>query len=521
MRTDFLVIGSGVAGLSFALKAADYGRVDVLTKAENPQFTSTQKAQGGIAAVWSGEDSLESHVNDTLCAGDYLNDRRVVEPILAEGPERIKDLIRLGAKFTRNSKGKYALTREAAHSHDRILRAGDMTGIEVEKTLFEAAKAKQNIHFHVNHVAVDLVVENNQCIGAYVLDKESNKVKSFEAKVTVLATGGCGKVYLYTSNPDLSTGDGIAMAYRATASIANMEFMQFHPTCLYNPEAKNFLISEAVRGEGAKLVNKKGKEFCNSMAPRDEVARAIDRELKESGREYVYLDILHLGKQFILKRFPGIYGECLKYGIDITEDVVPVVPAAHYSCGGVKTNVYGETDVSNLFAVGEVSCTGLHGANRLASNSLIEALVVGRNAAEKAAELVKELYDYEIRPWYSTTKPVDRVHEAKLDAASFISSSWDEIRRLMWNYVGIVRTSKRMEMANQRIDILQKKIDSYYRDLEVSSDMLELRNVAAVAKLIIKSALRRKESIGLHHTLTYPNQSDHSGMYNIIKKSSP
>lgn len=518
MAIDYLVIGSGAAGLSFGLESAKHGKVNVITKVDNPQITNTQKAQGGIAVVLSKDDSLDSHIEDTLKAGDYLNDKKVVEVILGRGPERIEELIRLGARFTKDQKGKYAFTKEAAHSVSRIIRAEDMTGREVQRTLFEAASSNPNINFYTDYIAIDLVIKDNKCVGAYVLNKKTGKVKAIEAKVTVLATGGCGKVYLYTSNPDLANGDGIAIAYRAGATVANMEFIQFHPTCLHNPKAKNFLISESVRGEGGRLINRKNKEFCDSLAPRDEVARAIDDELKRTGEESVYLDLRPLGKEFIIKRFPGIYKECLKYEIDITTDLIPIVPAAHYCCGGIKTTIDGETGIENLFAVGEVACTGLHGANRLASNSLLEALVVGNSAAKNAAGLIKEVYKYKIEPWYSTAKPIDKKGEARLDESSLISTCWDEIRRFMWNYVGIVRTDKRLERAKTRITNLQEEIKRYYYDFEISSDLIELRNIATVAEIIIDSAMQRKESVGLHYTLTYKNRNENSEMYNIVRK---
>ena len=519
MAIDYLVIGSGAAGLIFALESAKYGKVSVITKVEDPKITNTQKAQGGIAVVLSEDDSFDSHIDDTLKAGGYLNDKEVVESILKKGPKRIEELIKLGARFTKNKEGKYALTKEAAHSFSRIIRAEDMTGREVQRVLFKAANSNPNIKFYTGHIAINLVVKDNKCIGVYILNKKTGKVKAIEAKVTVLATGGCGKAYLYSSNPDIATGDGIAMAYRAGASIANMEFIQFHPTCLYNPEAKNFLISESVRGEGAKLINKRGKEFCNPLAPRDKVARAIDNELKTTGENCVYLDLSLLREKFDIKeRFPGIYEECLNYEIDITTDLIPVVPAAHYCSGGVKTTVDGETEIEDLFAIGEVACTGLHGANRLASNSLLEALVVGDNAAKKAADLIKEDYKYKIEPWYSTAKPIDRKNEAMLDEASLIATCWDEIRRFMWNFVGILRTNKRLERAKTRIINLQEEIKRYYYDFEIGSDLIELRNIATVAEIIIDSAIQRKESVGLHHTLTYKNKSENSKMYNIVRK---
>lgn len=520
MRTDYLVIGTGVAGLTFALEAAERGKVTAITKAKDPYTTSTEKAQGGIAAVLSKDDSFALHMEDTLRAGSYLNDRAAVESIVRNGPDRIDWLIETGARFTKKKGDGYDLTREAAHSRRRIIRAEDMTGKEVERALLDAAYSNKDIDILTDQIAVDLVLKDKRCAGAYVLDKKKNEVNAIEARATVLATGGCGKVYLYTSNPDIATGDGLAIAYWAGAPIANMEFIQFHPTCLYNPEAKNFLISEAVRGEGAKLVNKKGKRFCDPLAPRDEVARAIYRELKRTGDDCVYLDMKHLNKRLdIRERFPGIYSECLKYKIDITKDLIPVVPAAHYCCGGVKTNVNGETKIKNLFAVGEVACTGLHGANRLASNSLLEALVCGKNAAWTAADLIKEKHRH-IEPWYSTAKSFDKKDAALLNEDSLIDSSWDEIRRLMWNYVGIVRTDDMLDGAKRRIVNLNKEINGYYFDFEISPDLIELRNIATVAEIIIDSARKRKESVGLHYTRSHPERSANSKVYNTIRKRS-
>ena len=512
---DYLILGSGIAGLSFALKVAQKGRVAIVTKKSRAD-SNTNWAQGGIAAVTSREDSFEMHVRDTLEAGAGLCRESVVRTIVEEGPARIAELIELGAQFSErdipNTAGakELDLTREGGHSKRRILHAKDATGREIERALLAAIARNPNIQVFENHFAIDLITSRklgvageNRCFGVYVLDKPANLVEAYVAPVVLLATGGCGKVYLYTTNPDIATGDGVAMAYRAGAAVANMEFIQFHPTCLYHPRAKSFLISEAVRGEGGVLKTVDGVEFMDayhplkSLAPRDVVARAIDSEMKKSGADHVNLDITHRPARFIIEHFPNIYQTCLQYGIDITKEPIPVVPAAHYQCGGVLTNVDGETEIAGLYAVGEVACTGLHGANRLASNSLLEALVCAHRAAGKILGQTFESPPMPIPGWQAG-------HAHNPDEMVVVSHNWDEIRRLMWDYVGIVRTNKRLQRAQKRLANLQEEIRDYYWDFTVTSDLLELRNIATVAELIVKSALNRPESRGLNFNLDYP-----------------
>jgi L-aspartate oxidase len=527
--SDFLVIGSGIAGLSYALKVSGHGKVSLVTKREIAT-TATGLAQGGIAAVSSLTDSFAEHIHDTMEAGAWLSDEEIVRLVVENGPDAIEELIDLGVRFTRNSTGDYDLTREGGHSHRRIYHAKDETGKEIERALVEAVIANPNITIYEHHVAVDLITEAklvrrrvspNRCLGAYVLDTTSGAVETFGAAITVLATGGAGKVYLYTCNPDVATGDGIAMAYRAGATIANMEFMQFHPTTLYHPLAKSFLISEAVRGEGAILRRRDGTAFMEAyhplkdLAPRDIVARAIDNEMKIHGDDCVFLDITHKDPDFVRDHFPYIHETCLGYGIDMTIDPIPVVPAAHYLCGGVQVDSWGETDLVNLFAIGEVACTGLHGANRLASNSLLEGAVFGARAAQRS------LHHFRTgQPPCPAIATWDTCSARNSDEEVVVAHNWDEIRRCMWNYVGIVRSTKRLVRALRRVQMIQEEIADYYWDFYVTSDLIELRNIATVAELIIRCALKRQESRGLHYTIDYPDTDDiHWKKDTIIRKT--
>jgi len=524
-NADFLIIGTGVAGLSLALKLAPHGTVTLITK-KGATDTNTNFAQGGIASVFDSVDSYELHISDTLAAGDGLCHRESVEMVVREGPDRIRELISYGVQFNSSTDGntqKLDLGREGGHSVNRIVHALDMTGREVEKVLLNQVKQAENIQLYENYVAIDLISysvrmkrgmvtssREDICCGAYVLDVARNVVHTFQSKICFLATGGAGKVYLYTSNPDVATGDGIAMGYRAGANVANLEFVQFHPTCLYHPDAKNFLISEAVRGEGGVLINANGEAFMHKyddkkdLACRDVVARAIDNELKKSGDDSVFLDITNQSPEFIRKRFPNIFQKCLSLGIDMTKMPVPVVPAAHYMCGGLVTDLNGRTNIKRLYAIGETACTGLHGANRLASNSLLEALVYADKAVFDAISDLNKNNPQEsldIPPW-------DEKGTTDSDDAIVVSHNWDEIRRLMWNYVGIVRSDKRLQRAKRRIKNIQNEIHEYYWDFKVTSDLLELRNIAMVARLVIESAMLRKESRGLHYNILYPSHND-------------
>jgi L-aspartate oxidase len=520
--SDVLVIGSGLAGLGYALKVAEFATVNLVTK-RGLKETSTSKAQGGIAAVLGADDRFEYHIQDTLTVGEGLSHPDVVALVVRQGPERIKELVNLGAHFDVGADNGFDLGREGGHSRRRIIHAHDMTGAEVERILAEKVLAHPNIRVFENHMGVNLFTEERvvrrgrsvvnreaSCLGAYVLNCHNGEVDTFAASITLLATGGVGKVYLYTSNPDIATGDGVAMAYRAGAVIGDMEFVQFHPTCLFHPDAKNFLISEALRGEGAILKDRRGRAFMEKyhplkdLAPRDTVARAIDLELKKSGEDCVYLDISHRPQDFVTQRFPNIYQKCLEFGLDITKEPIPVVPAAHYMCGGVATDAFGRTTISHLFAVGEVSMTGLHGANRLASNSLLEALVFSHQAALVAREALPLL-----KPPGAEAVPAWNPYGATdSEEAVVVSHNWDEIRRFMWNYVGIVRTERRLLRAQHRIDMIKQEIQEYYWNFLITSDLLELRNIATVADLIIRMALRRKESRGLHYNLDYPQRDD-------------
>jgi L-aspartate oxidase len=515
-RTDFLILGSGIAGLSLAIKLSSLGNVVIVTKKERNE-SNTNYAQGGIAAVTDKTDSFEEHIQDTLICGGGLCDKEVVEFIVKEAPPRIQELIDWGVHFTKSEANSslYDLGREGGHNRRRVLHAKDFTGQEIERALNEKVAQLENVTIFENHIGIDLIIKKNKvgkntdCLGAYVLDIHKGDVYTYRAKRTILCTGGAGKVYLITTNPDIATGDGLAMAYRAGAKIANMEFIQFHPTCLYHPEAKAFLISEAVRGEGGILKLKTGETFMekyhsmNSLAPRDVVAKAIDSELKKSGDEYVLLDVTHLKRDFVIDRFPNIYKKCLEYGIDITSAPIPIVPAAHYICGGVAVDHYGLTSIANLFACGEVSCTGLHGANRLASNSLLEAVVYSHRVFTDISRKFNKIEssDSFIAPWDSsgTTESDDSV---------VVTHNWDEIRRCMWNYVGIVRSDKRLARAVRRIELIQKEINEYYWNFKVTKDLIELRNITTVAKLIVRSASARKESRGLHYNIDYPETLD-------------
>ena len=527
-QCDYLVLGSGVAGLSFALEAARYGRVMMVTK-RGSRDSATNWAQGGIAAVLDPADSFEAHVNDTIGTGGGLSHREIVEMVVRDGPGRIKDLIDLGAQFTRSEEDlSLDLTREGGHSARRVVHAGDITGEEVQRVLLQAAAASPRIEIMEDHMAIDLVEASKfggprRVVGAYVLDEKTGTVKTYLARATVLATGGAGKVYLYTSNPDVATGDGVAMAYRAGAELANMEFFQFHPTCLFHPEAKSFLISEALRGEGGVLRLRSGDAFMaahhemKDLAPRDVVARAIDYEMKRRGDDCVYLDMTDEPADFILERFPNIHARCLQFGIDITKDPIPVVPAAHYMCGGIVVDENGRATLPGLWAVGEVTCTGLHGANRLASNSLLEGLVYGHRTAVAARESLATIPE----PKLAEVPDWDVGEAVPSDEAVVVSQNWDELRRFMWNYVGIVRTDRRLRRASRRIAMLQEEIREYYWAHLVNRDMLELRNIADVAELIIRCAGARKESRGLHYNLDYPHAGDEWQGDTLISKDTP
>ena len=514
---DYIVMGSGAAGLLFALKVAHSGRVAIVTK-KNMEESNSYYAQGGVAAVFSDSDSLETHVQDTCTAGAGLCHMDAVQATVSEGPQRIRDLQDYGVEFSMLEEDPTMLDlgREGGHSKRRVLHVKDFTGKAIIEVLLERVKEHENIEILEGHMAVDLIMSNKllgtrtpgSCLGVYVLNEETGAIIPMRAPVTVLATGGAGKVYLYTSNPDVASGDGIAIAYRAGARVANMEFFQFHPTCLFHPRAKSFLISEALRGEGGELVLRDGTPFMKkyhelgSLAPRDYTARAIDTELKRTGDDYVLLDMSARKPDFIRNRFPKIYHQCLSLGIDMTAGPIPVVPAAHYSCGGVLTDLHGRTSIDGLYAIGEVAHTGLHGANRLASNSLLEALVFGQRAATACMQDRTRTVMVEEVPRWDIGKAVDS------DEAVVITQTWDEIRRFMWNYVGIVRTDKRLRRALQRILLVREEIEAYYWNFIISRDLLELRNLGLVAELIIRSAMQRKESRGLHFNADFPEHND-------------
>jgi L-aspartate oxidase len=512
IRSDFLVIGSGIAGLSFALKVAAHGRVALVSKVQASESSSFY-AQGGIASVLSEEDSFDLHVQDTLVAGAGLCREDVVRRVVSQGPARIAELVRRGVQFTERHVAGYDgfdLGREGGHSKRRIIHAEDLTGRAVELALLDAVKREKRIRLYEYHQAINLIslrkaagAGTEECLGAYVLDGRTGEIHTFLAAVTLLATGGAGKVYRYTSNPDTATGDGVAMAYRMGAAIGNMEFIQFHPTCLYHPKAKNFLISEAVRGEGGRLLDAEGRPFMKrydrraELAPRDIVARAIYDEMKRSGAEHVYLDVSHKRPTEVLHRFPNLYLKCRDFGFDMTREPLPVVPAAHYTCGGIVVDGAGRSTIRRLYAIGEVSCTGLHGANRLASNSLLEALVYAHEAARAAVRDARVPVAAKVRPW-------DPGRAAVPDEAILVTHNWDEIRATMHGYVGIVRSTKRLERARARIELIAKEIAQYYWDFRITGDLVELRNLALVAELIVRSAMARKESRGLHYTLDHP-----------------
>lgn len=535
---DVLIIGSGAAGLSAALRLSDKGgKIAVLSKGPLTEG-STFYAQGGIAAVLDDKDSIESHVKDTLIAGAGLCNENIVKFTVENSKDAIQWLIDKGVNFSLADENKpaenstdYHLTREGGHSHRRIIHAADATGKEVETTLEAAVKNATDIQLFEHHIAVDLLTTNqhslglngaeNRCFGAYVLDLSNHQVERFRARYVILATGGASKVYMYTSNPDISSGDGIAMAWRAGCSVANLEFNQFHPTCLYHPAARTFLISEALRGEGGKLILPNGQPFMHKfdarleLAPRDIVARAIDHEIKRLGADCLYLDISHKDDDFIHSHFPTIHARCLELGIDICKQPIPIVPAAHYTCGGVKVNQQSRTDITNLYAVGEVAQTGLHGANRMASNSLLECLVFAKSATDDILASWNKVPAPPSAPQWDDSRVTDSDEEV------VVTHNWHELRRLMWNYVGIVRTTKRLQRARRRLQLLKNEIQEYYQNFRITNNLLELRNLVVVADLIIESAMRRKESRGLHYSLDYPDQQPGKPQDTIIIPGGP
>lgn len=511
---DVLIIGSGAAGLTCALRLPEHLSIAVLSKG-TVTYGNTSFAQGGVAAVLDQSDSLNAHIEDTHIAGAGLCRPQAVQKTVEEGPAAINWLVQQGVKFTRFEEDdslSYHLTKEGGHSHRRILHVADATGSAISTALIQQVQTKPHIHVYEHRMAVDLITTeqagHKRCIGAYVHHAPNSTTDVFLARSVVLATGGAAKVYLFTSNPDVATGDGIAMAWRAGCRVANMEFMQFHPTCLYHPEANNFLVTEAVRGEGGRLLLPNGEPFMHhfdkraELAPRDIVARAIDFEMKRLGVDCLHLDISHKSADFILHHFPTVYARCLQLGIDMTKEPIPIVPAAHYTCGGVLTNLYGETDVPGLYAIGETASTGLHGANRMASNSLLECFVFGKSAADHISEHLAPMPDANLVPEWDDSQVTDS------DEDVVISHNWDELRRFMWNYVGIVRTVKRLERAMHRIDLLKGEITEYYSNYRISNDLLELRNLVVIGELIVRSALARKESRGLHYILDFPEKSE-------------
>ncbi len=529
LECDFLVIGSGIAGLTFAIHASRFGRVILITK-KSDSDSNTNFAQGGIACVLDPTDSFEKHIDDTLRTGHGLCNEEAVKIIVEEGPARIAELIQWGAQFSRasSSRARWSLDlgKEGGHSASRIVHARDLTGKDIEHTLLRRTRSRKSIHILENHYAVDLITnhhvrrapKSNRCYGAYAFDRIQRSVIPIRAKVTYLATGGAGRIYAHTTNPEIATGDGVAMAFRAGARIANMEFIQFHPTALYHPGANLFLISEAVRGFGAVLRTKDGRAFMDeyhpmsSLAPRDIVARAIDKEIKTSGEPCVYLDLRHLAARATKKRFPNIYARCKAYGIDITQDPVPVVPAAHYLCGGIQVDTQGQTSIPGLFAGGEVSCSGVHGANRLASNSLLEALVFSQRSVESVSSTIKKapLIEPHRVPAWDDSGTVDT------EEWILLSHNFNEIRSIMWDYVGIVRSNHRLARAKRRIQLLEKEIEDFYRRTKLSGGLLQLRNMVITARLVIQSAIRRHESRGLHYTTDYPQIDDKHWRHDTI-----
>lgn len=509
LQFDVAVIGSGASGLGTVLQLPEDTKIAVLSKG-NLFSGSTENAQGGIAAVLGDDDSTQSHIEDTLNAGAGLCDEEAVRFIVEGGRAEIEHLTDLGMDFTTENDGALHLNREGGHSFRRVAHAADHTGKEVEETLADKVRARKNVTIFEQFTAIDLICKNGKCLGFYALDQKMGRVVAVRARLTVIATGGASKVYLYTSNPDSNSGDGVAMAWRAGCRVANMEFTQFHPTCLYHPQAKSFLITEALRGEGAKLLLPDGSSFTEKfdergdLAPRDIVARAIDYEMKRFGVDCVYLDISHKPAEFIVSNFPMIYARCLHFGFDMTKEALPVVPAAHYTCGGIMTDLKGRTDIEGLYAVGEAAYTGLHGANRMASNSLLECLVMSTAAGKDITERLPQCeMPAPLKPW-------DESWVKDSDEEIVVTHNWDELRRFMWDYVGIVRSTKRLERAQHRIAMLKSEITEYYGNFRVSNDLLELRNLLAIAELIVESAIRRKESRGIHYTLDYPD-TDQSG----------
>ncbi len=518
IKSDFLVIGGGIAGLSFALQIADHGVVNIVVK-RNASESNTKYAQGGIASVTKDTDDVSKHINDTLVAGAGLCHRDAVEAALRDAPDRIQDLIKWGVNFTRDEAGEFDLAKEGGHSDHRILHAADATGSEIQRALLAKAREHPNIHIYEDHIAVDLITEHhvlgnlqsafNICFGAYVFREADESVVPFQAHYTVIATGGAAKVFLHATNPDISTGDGVAMAHRAGVRIANMEFVQFHPTSLYNPGKRSFLISEALRGFGGKLINGQGERFMphydprEELAPRDIVARAIDSEMKKRREDCVFLDMRHLDHEEVISRFPNIYKHCKEaINVDISQDLIPVVPAAHYFCGGIMTSLSGQTSMQNLYAIGEAAHTGLHGANRLASNSLIEAIVFSKNAASKIITKKPRNIGEVIIPEWDESGVVDEKEWV------LTRHNLKEIQTVMWDYVGIVRSMKQLNRARRRLTVMYQEIEDYYKKSKVSTELVELRNLSAIAYLIILSALRRNESRGLHYMTDYPEKSD-------------